>query len=415
MRPPAQTTFRTDRRLVAGYDFGVVGAGIVGLAVALRLRERHSGATIAVFEKEPAVASHQTGHNSGVLHSGVYYRPGSLKATNCLRGYSLMLDFLREHDLPHELCGKVIVATDERELTGLRTIHRRGRENGLANLELIDRAGLRQIEPHAAGIAALRVPQAGITDYAAVARRMAELLRAERVDLHLGRRVEDVAPGASAVAISLASGRQIALGHLVNCAGLYSDRLARLTGQPLDYRIVPFRGEYYDLLPHARHLVRGLIYPVPDPAFPFLGVHFTRTVHGGVESGPNAVFATSREGYRRRDVRVGDLLDSLSYRGVRRLARRHWLAGAREGWRSLSKAAYVRSLRKLVPEIRGRDVARGGAGVRAQAVRTDGSMVDDFLVLRSERVTNVCNAPSPAATACLAIAEHIVRVVERGA
>ena len=411
MRSSTGTASRAGVRRARGYDFGIVGAGIVGLATALRLRERHPGASIAVFDKEGQVAAHQTGHNSGVIHSGVYYRPGSLKAATCLRGYALLLAFLRKHRLPYELCGKVIVATDEKELHGLRTIHRRGRENGLADLQLLDTRGLHTIEPHAAGIAALYVPQSGITDYAMVARRMAALLRASSVDLHLSNAVTNVDVAASRVRIR-AGGQAYEIDHLVNCAGLYSDRLARLTGQTLNYRIVPFRGEYYDLLPHARRLVRGLIYPVPDPAFPFLGVHFTKTIHGGVESGPNAVFATSREGYRRRDLRVGDVVEAFGYRGMRRLAARHWRAGAREVWRSLSKAAYVRSLRKLIPEITGCDVTPSGAGVRAQAVRGDGTMVDDFLVIRSERVTNVCNAPSPAATASLAIAEHIVRVVE---
>lgn len=353
------------------------------------------------------MARHQTGRNSGVIHSGVYYVPGSQKALTCQRGCGLLLDFLREHGLPYELCGKVIVATDESEVAGLERIHGRGLANGLAGLDLLDATALREVEPHAAGVRALRVPQAGITDYGLVAERLRDVLADRGVDLHFGTRVSALQRHGGVARVAVHGSDVFEAGHVVSCAGLYSDRLARADGLDLDYQIVPFRGEYYDLRPEATHLVRGLIYPVPDPSFPFLGVHFTKTVHGGVDSGPNAVFALRREGYRKSDVHLPELAEALSYPGFLRLAAKHWAAGAREVYRSLSPAAYLRSLRKLVPEITARDVVPGGAGVRAQAVRADGTMVDDFLILRTDAITHVCNAPSPAATASLAIGEAI--------
>lgn len=385
----------------------MVGAGIVGLATAEALARAHPDATIAVLEKEDGAARHQTGHNSGVIHSGVYYRPGSLKALTCRRGYGLMVDFLRAEGLAHELCGKVIVASEPGEVPRLEEIYRRGVANGLRGLEFLDDRQLREREPYAAAVRALYVPQSGIADYGAVSERLVARLRGRGVDFHFGARAEAVTAREATALVRTTAGDTFEGGHLVSCAGLYSDRLARSSGLPIDYRIIPFRGEYYDLVPGARHLVRGLIYPVPDPAFPFLGVHFTKTVHGGVESGPNAVFAFRREGYRKTDVHLRELTESLSYRGFLRLAARHRAEGAREMYRSLSPRAYLRSLQKLVPSIRARDVVPGGAGVRAQAVRADGTMVDDFLILRTGAVTHVCNAPSPAATASLAIGERI--------
>ncbi|MEM1323853.1 MAG: L-2-hydroxyglutarate oxidase [Bacteroidota bacterium] len=392
------------------FDFTIVGAGIVGLASGLHLQRRFPKAKIAVIEKEAAVANHQTGNNSGVIHSGVYYKPGSLKAKNCKRGYDLMLDFLREHKLPYELCGKVIVATEESELPALERIYERGIENGLKGLSLLNRDGIKEIEPYVEGIRAIHVPQSGITSYKQVARKYKELLADKGVSFFFNHRVTEIVPSLNSVTVKTQK-QSFETGMVFNCGGLFSDKLARLTLDTLDYQIVPFRGEYYNLKPSAYHYVKGLIYPVPDPNFPFLGVHFTKTISGGVESGPNAVFAFSREGYRKRDVNLGELLESLTYSGFRSLAVKHWRKGSMEMYRSLSKKAYVRSLQKLVPAITSDDVIKGGAGVRAQALKKDGSMVDDFLILKSKQVINVCNAPSPAATASLAIGEHIVSLV----
>ena len=392
------------------FDITVVGAGIVGLASALYLKRKYPDSSIAVIEKETEVAKHQTGNNSGVIHSGVYYVPGSLKALNCKRGYDLMLDFVREHDIPYELCGKVIVATDESEFTALDNIYKRGNENGLDNLKMLDPKEIKEIEPHVAGKRAIHVPQAGITDYKMISQKYQKLLEEAGVNFFFGQRVIDLENKGDTVIIKTDKDT-FETKKTVNCGGLYSDKLARLTLSDLEYKIVPFRGEYYDLKPAAQRLVKGLIYPVPDPNFPFLGVHFTKTVHGGVESGPNAVFAFSREGYKKRNIRLGDLAESLSYSGFLSLAAKHWRAGSMEMYRSFSKRAFVNSLQKLIPEITSNDVVKGGAGVRAQAIKKDGSMVDDFLILPSDNIINVCNAPSPAATASLAIGEHIASLI----
>lgn len=354
----------------------VVGGGIVGLATAHALRDLRP----VVFEKERGVARHQTGHNSGVIHSGIYYKPGSFKARLSVEGARLMKSFCSQNGIPHEICGKVIVAVEEAELPRLEELLRRARANGVV-AERLDEAGLRDVEPHARGIAALRVPGTGIVDYGAVARKLAE-----GVDVRLGVRVDSV--------------RSLGARLVVNCAGLHSDRLARSR-----LKIVPFRGEYYDL--RRTDLVRGLIYPVPDPAFPFLGVHFTRRVGGGVEAGPNAVLALKREGYRWRDVSIRDALETLAYPGFRRLARRHWRMGLMEVWRSIRKPAFVRALQRLVPAVRAEDLEPAGAGVRAQALDPDGTLVDDFRIEERPGEIHVLNAPSPAATASLAIGKLI--------
>lgn len=393
-------------------DFCVVGAGIVGLATAIHLRKRFEDALILVVEKEKEVAVHQTGNNSGVIHSGVYYQPGSLKAENCKRGYQLLLEFLIRHEIPHELCGKIILATNEPETDLLANILKRGQENGLQDLQLIDEQQIREIEPHARGVQAIHVPQAGITDYKLVARKMQHELEQQGVKFLFNERVRDIQATSRGVTVRT-SNHRVETGRLIACGGLYSDRLAKMTVAEPGYKIVPFRGEYYNLKPEACSLVKGLIYPVPDPSFPFLGVHFTKTIHGGVESGPNAVFAFGREGYRKRDIRVAELFESMTYKGFLSLARQHWRAGFHEMYRSFSKTAFVRALQKLIPEIKPSDVIRGGAGVRAQALKPDGSMVDDFLILQSENIINVCNAPSPAATASLAIGEHVATLVEK--
>ena len=321
-----------------------------------------------------------------------------------------MLDFLQEHKIPYDLCGKLIVATDESEYTALQKIFDRGIANGLANLELLDPDEIKEIEPHVSGMRAIHVPQSGITDYKQVSAQYKTLLEAKGVEFYFDHRVHAIKNGGNGVTVDTDK-TSFQTGKVINCGGLYSDKLARLTLDSLEYKIVPFRGEYYDLKPSAHHLVNGLIYPVPDPHFPFLGVHFTKTIDGGVESGPNAVFAFSREGYRKRNINFAELIESLTYSGFISLAMKHWRAGSMEMYRSFSKRAYVCALQKLIPAITSSDVVKGGAGVRAQALKKDGSMVDDFLILQSENIVNVCNAPSPAATASLAIGEHISTLV----
>ena len=387
------------------YDVAIVGGGIVGLATARALHERAPHARLAILEKEPKLASHQTGHNSGVIHSGIYYRPGSAKARLCVEGKHLLLEFCEKHGIRVDRCGKVIVATSKAELPRLHSLYERGRANGVPG-ELIDPARLRELEPHARALSAIWSPSTAIVDYGEVADAIARELQAGGVAIETGARVTAIARASDGVEI--AAGRlSVRAKRLVNCAGLYSDALARLAGATTDVRIIPFRGEYYMLRAERRALVRGLIYPVPDPEFPFLGVHLTRTVHGEVEAGPNAVFAFAREGYRFGRVSPRELAATLAYRGFWRMARRYWRMGTFDMYRSLSKRAFVRALQRLVPELRPEDVERGGAGVRAQAVSPDGSLVDDFRIVAEADAIHVLNAPSPAATASLAIGRHI--------
>ena len=386
-------------------DVLVVGGGIVGLATAYQLTRLHPGRSVVVLEKEDTLARHQTGHNSGVLHSGIYYKPGSLKATNCRAGKAAMEQFCREHDIPFELCGKVIVATTDDQRPALENIFQRGRANGVT-CETIGRERLLELEPHVAGVAAIHVPEAGIVDYVQVCRKLAECVEAAGGQVHTGARVTGIRTAADGVTVVSNAGDWHA-GHVVTCAGLQSDRVTRMSGQNPGVRIVPFRGEYFELAPEATHLCRTLIYPVPDPNFPFLGVHFTRMVAGGVECGPNAVLALAREGYGKTDLNLRDLAESLTYPAFLKLMARYWRVGAGEMWRSLSKRAFVRALQKLVPDIRVEHLEAAPAGVRAQAVGPDG-MIDDFLIRSSDRIVNVCNAPSPAATASLTIGRTIV-------
>lgn len=393
-------------------DFLVVGGGIVGLATAYQLTRRLPDASIALLEKESSVARHQSGRNSGVLHSGIYYKPGSLKATTCKAGKVAMEDFCREQSIPFERCGKVIVAVDDGEEQRLQAIYERGQANGI-DCRLIDRNELVQLEPHTAGHRAIHVPEAGIVDYPAVCRRLSQLLVERGQCVVLGERVRSIVPQAGCVQVETA-GEKFQAGYLITCGGLYSDQLVKLSGLKSPAQIVPFRGEYFELRPEARHLCRSLIYPVPDPTFPFLGVHFTRMISGEVECGPNAVLALSREGYSWGNVRLGELLQALRYPGFIRLAARHWRMGLGEVHRSLSKAAFVQALRRLIPEIRSDQLTPCRAGVRAQAIARDGSMIDDFLWVAEGRMLHVCNAPSPAATASLEIGRQIVeRVVEQ--
>jgi (S)-2-hydroxyglutarate dehydrogenase len=389
------------------HDIVVVGAGLVGLATALEAARRYPRLRLAVLEKEAEVAAHQTGRNSGVIHSGLYYRPGSLKARLCREGAGMMLEFCRREEIPHQVIGKVVVALEAREVPGLEELHRRGMASGVPGLERIGPERLRELEPHAAGIAALHVPSAAITDYRAVARRCADILREQGAEVALGARVESIARHGHETVFETTAGTWRAR-HAINCAGLHSDRIARLAGERPDLIIIPFRGEYYEVGPEGRHLARGLIYPVPDPAFPFLGVHLTPRVNGGMEAGPNAVFAFKREGYLRTDLSVSDTLASLTFPGFWRMARRHTRMGLAEIWRSISKKAFHRALQRLVPELRESDLHPGGAGVRAQALERTGALVDDFRFIRSGGMVHVLNAPSPAATASFAIARVIV-------
>ncbi len=388
------------------FDVVVIGGGIVGLATAYQLSRRQPDLSIAVLEKEAQLAHHQTGHNSGVLHSGIYYRPGSLKAINCRLGKQAMQEFCEQHNIEFDVCGKVIVATNESELPALDRIYERGQKNQV-RCEVIERERLLELEPHVAGIKAIHVPEAGIVNYVQVCQRLGQLLSEHGCQIATSARVTSIDRRGSETIVHTAKG-EFAAQYLVNCTGLHSDRTARMTGQTPEAQIVPFRGEYYKLKPEAYGLCRNLIYPVPDPNFPFLGVHFTRMIDDTVECGPNAVLAFAREGYRKTDINLKDLCESLTYVGFLRLASRYWRVGMDEMWRSLSKQAFVRALQRLVPDIRADLLEAAPNGVRAQAIGRDGSMVDDFLILESDNVINVCNAPSPAATSSLQIGETIV-------
>ncbi len=387
------------------WDVAVVGGGIVGVATAMTLLERFR-VSVCLLEAEDRLAPHQTGHNSGVIHSGLYYRPGSLKARNCVEGRRLLLEFCRREGVPFEVCGKLVVALDPSEVPALEELHRRGRANGLEGLQELDLPGMREREPHVAGIRGLWVPQTGIVDFSAVTAAMGRRVEALGGEIRLGSRFLGLGRDGTTLVLETASG-EIRARNLVNCAGLQSDRVARRCGVEPGVRIVPFRGEYWELDGDAARLVRNLIYPVPDPGFPFLGVHLTRMIDGGVEAGPNAVLALKREGYRRSSFSPRDAWETLAWPGFWRLARRYWRTGLAEQWRSFSKGAFVRAVRRLVPGIRAEHLRPGGAGVRAQALGPDGALLDDFHLVRSPGMVHVLNAPSPAATASLAIARSI--------
>jgi (S)-2-hydroxyglutarate dehydrogenase len=395
------------------YDVVIVGGGIVGLAVALEITKRFPRLRLLLLEKEDRVGRHQSSHNSGVIHSGVYYKPGSQKAELCVEGARAMIEFCRAHAIPHEVCGKVIVATDAEEFARLEELRRRGEANGLTGLQMIGPEQLREIEPHASGLRALVVPSTGITDYGAVCQKYAELIRAQGGTILTSTAVTGLRNLTDEVAVET-SGAPVSTTYLINCAGLFSDRIAGMAGEKPHVIIVPFRGEYYDLVPERSSLVRNLIYPVPDPQFPFLGVHFTRRVNGTVDAGPNAVLALRREGYERTDFSPRDLGSSLGFPGFWRMAAKHWRSGLGEFHRSFSKDAFVRALQRLLPELRAEDLIPGGSGVRAQALRRDGTLVDDFQFVPSGRMLHVLNVPSPAATASLLIGRSIVNMAAEG-
>jgi (S)-2-hydroxyglutarate dehydrogenase len=394
------------------HNIVIVGGGIVGLAVALEITRRFPRLRLLLLEKEDGVGRHQSSHNSGVIHSGVYYKPGSLKAKLCVTGAAAMLEFCREHGIPHEVCGKVIVATREDELPGLEELRRRGEANGLTGLRLIGADELHDIEPHASGLRALVVPSTGITDYAAVCAKYTELISAQGGSISTSTAVTGLKRQTEEIVVETKRGA-FSASFLINCAGLFSDRVARMAGDDPQVMIVPFRGEYYDLTLERSSLVRNLIYPVPDPRFPFLGVHFTRRISGSVDAGPNAVFAFRREGYRRTDFNLRDLASSVAFPGFRRMAVKNWRSGLAEFHRSFSKPVFVRALQRLVPEVREEDLIPGGSGVRAQAVARDGALVDDFQFVPSEKMLHVLNVPSPAATASLVIGREIVEAAEK--
>ncbi len=387
------------------WDVAIIGGGIVGTATAMAL-VRRAGVRVVVLEAEPTLAAHQTGHNSGVIHSGLYYKPGSLKAQNCVEGREAMYRFCAEHQIPHDRCGKLVVATEPSHLPALEELERRGRANGLEGLRRLRAEELTEYEPAVVGIAGLHVPHTGIVDYTAVTTAFGRIVSEAGGEVWTGARVSSVTRRQGSLVLDTTKGA-VESRTLINCAGLQSDRVARLCGVEPGVMIVPFRGEYYELVPERQSLVRNLIYPVPDPRFPFLGVHFTRMIRGGIEAGPNAVLAFRREGYRRNSFSIRDSLEMFAYMGFWKMAAKYWLMAVGEWHRSFSKRAFVKALRGLIPELRDEDVHPSGAGVRAQALDPHGALLDDFRIVEAEQMVHVLNAPSPAATASISIGEAI--------
>jgi len=389
------------------YDVAVIGGGIVGLATAMALSDAHR-LSLVVLEAESRLAAHQTGNNSGVIHSGLYYKPGSLKAQNCTQGRELLYQFCAENGIPHERCGKIVVAIDESQSAALDNLLARGIANGLTGIKRLNRDELKEFEPHVTGISALFIPDTGIVDFIKVTEKYAEKVTEKGGRIKLGHRVTGISRQADRFILKTSQG-DILCRHLINCAGLYSDRIARLSGVNPGLKIVGFRGEYYKLSPAKEYLVKNLVYPVPDPRFPFLGVHFTRMVRGGVEAGPNAVLALKREGYKKSSFSWHDFSETILYPGFWRMAGKYWKMGFEEMYRSFSKRSFVKALQKMIPEVAARDLVPGGAGVRAQALEPDGFLVDDFRIAKAPQMIHVLNAPSPAATASISIGRAIAR------
>ena len=390
----------------AQFDVTIIGGGIVGLATGWTILQRYPALKLAVLEKETAIATHQTDRNSGVIHSGIYYKPGGAKALNCVKGYGMLLDFCRTHDIPFERCGKVIIAQKENQLSVLKEIFHRGVANGLEGIKEIDAHEVKTIEPYASAIHGIWVPQAGIIDYRVVAHQLAKGIEEKGGVIITGFDVKKIQERKDGITLASAH-RRVESQFAIGCAGLYADHLARLAGLESPHQIVPFRGEFYNLTPEAEKMVRGLIYPVPDVNFPFLGVHLTKRMSGGVEAGPNAVLAFRREGYKRLDVHAGELIEILRYSGFQHLALKHWKKGMTEMRGSFSKAAFLARVQELVPALRMKDLYRSRSGVRAQALDKNGNLVDDYVILEQERMLHLCNAPSPAATSCLSIGAYI--------
>ena len=392
------------------YDICIIGTGIVGLATAYEILRQRPDTKLCLLEKENAIAQHQSGNNSGVIHSGIYYKPNSLKAKNCTIGYKRLLDFCEEEGINYELCGKIIVATSKEELPTLQMLYQRGIQNGLEDIALVSKTQLKDIEPHVNGIKGITVPQAGIIDYKQVCRKLKEKIEEWGGTFHFNRRVTQIkakATHSEVITEEVAYPAKL----VINCGGLYSDKLATLSGATIQHKIIPFRGEYYELKAEKEYLVNGLIYPVPNPSFPFLGVHFTRMIQGGVEAGPNAVLAFKREGYRKTDFNLSEFWEAVSYKGFRKIAAKYWKEGMYEMYRSWSKQAFVQAMQQLIPELTAQDITSGGAGVRAQACGIDGNLLDDFCIISHKNTINVCNAPSPAATSSLSIGNTLTNLV----
>lgn len=390
-------------------SISIIGAGIVGLATAYQLQKKNPDIRITLIEKENFPAKHQTGNNSGVIHSGIYYKPKSLKAENCSKGYKMMIDFCDENNINYEICGKVIVATDESEIRSLENIYKRGIENGLDGLKFLSSEELKEKEPYVLGVKGIFVPQTGIIDYKNVATRLVEILQRNGAEIKFGEKVVAIKKGKQIEIIT--DKNSYTSDKLISCAGLYADRIARLTEGKINVRIIPFRGEYYKISAAKKHFVKSLIYPVPDPNFPFLGVHFTRMIDNNVEAGPNAVFAFKREGYKKTDFNLYDTFESIGWRGFQKVAAEYWRVGLGEFYRSFSKMAFTKALQKLIPAIQENDLLPGGAGVRAQACDINGSLLDDFYILEKENIFHVLNSPSPAATASLSIGDFIANKI----
>ncbi len=393
------------------YDVTVVGGGIVGLATALRIKEQNPSLKLLIIEKEDVVAKHQTGHNSGVIHSGLYYKPGSLKATNCIRGYEMLLDFCEKEEIKYDLCGKIVVATRPEQISILDGLFERGKQNGLDGFKMLSAEQLKEYEPHVKGLKGFFVPQTGIIDYTDVCKKYLAKTQKLGGEIVFGEKVEGVSTKNN-VSVVKTSKNTYETKLVVNCAGLYSDKVGQMTDERANnLRITPFRGEYFEIKPEKQYLVKNLIYPVPDPNFPFLGVHFTRMIHGGVEAGPNAVLAFRREGYKKLDINFKELFETLAWPGFQKVAAKYWQTGLGEMYRSFSKAAFTKALQELIPEIQSNDLIPGGAGVRAQACDREGGLVDDFAIFENQQAINVCNAPSPAATSSLSIGQTVSELV----
>jgi L-2-hydroxyglutarate oxidase len=388
------------------YDVILIGAGIIGLATAYNLIKKNPGVKLCIIEKEDVIAKHQTGNNSGVIHSGIYYKPGSLKEQNCIRGYKMLLEFCNENNIDYEICGKLIVATNEHEVKYLQVLYDKGIQNGLQGLKILSKEEAQEIEPYVNCVKAIHVPQTGIIDYSDVTQKIFDILYKHGVTIKLKEKLKDIDETSGGVTV-VTDNDDYECKVFVSCAGLQSDRIAKLTGNKVNVRIIPFRGEYFNIKEHKRYLVKHLIYPVPDPSFPFLGVHFTRMISGEVEAGPNAVLAMKREGYGKLDMNLKDMKDIFSWKGFYHITWKHWQTGIYEFYRSLMKYEFVNSLQKLIPEITSKDLEPGGSGVRAQAVDKHGNLVDDFLFSEDKHIINVLNAPSPAATSSLSVGDTI--------